>query len=669
MGFLAKELRNSIQSGGSLTAYNDFWYNAIGGGPTKAGVPVNEETAIKYLAVFSCVSLIAGDIASLPLILYQTGKDGSKKRAENERIYDVLKNQPNRNTDSFHWRETGQTHLLTWGNTYSDIKREPRTGEIIELNQIYNPGSIKIKRNRKGIYYEWSNNRLCNEIAEDQGKWGTEKRLKKDMFHLAGFGFNGLVGMSVIGIAREAIALGIAARDYGSLFFGQGIHPSGVFETDKNLGDNAQAFAKNIQKQFGSLGESHKGMVLDNGIKFKQITIPMDDAQFIATRKHQDLDICGMYKVPPHKIGIHGANSNNNNLEQENGSYVSQCLRPWLVRWEQSMNMQLLTPEQRQRGLFFEILAEGLLRGDQAARAAYFDSQWSKGAMSANDINKVENRNPVPGGDQYFVPLNFIPSDMAADFATKEDEPAQKIESKTFRSLSGSIILRDRISKQYYPLFQRAAQEIVNKESLAVKFQVNKQRKSRENRDMQTWLDDFYRKLPDEIKSKIGPVIRSFSEAIQAASAEEMGVDVGISDDLERFINDYTERYAQRHTESSLGQLTALLEEDLDALEERVSEWVEKRADKIASNETVRASNAVYQAVAFGIGLSTVWRIRGKTCPFCRSLNGKRVIRGQSFVKDGQELNPDGAENPMRINGTKHHPPLHRSCDCYLSVF
>jgi HK97 family phage portal protein len=659
MGFLAKELRNSIQSGGSLTAYSDFWYNAVGGGPTKAGVPVNEETALKYLAVFSCVSLIAGDLASLPLILYQTGKDGSKKRATSEPLYDILHNQPNKNTDSLHWRETGESHLLTWGNFYNEIKRNARTDEVTEIIQLPKPGIVQVKQNRKGFYYEWRDPKTNN----------IQKRSRRNIFHIAGFGSNGIMGMSIIGIAREAISLGIAARDYGSLFFGQGTHPAGVFETDKSLGDNKQGFIKDLQKQYGGLGKSHKAMVLEMGMKYKPITIPMDDAQFLDTRKHQDLDICGMYKVPPHKIAIHGANSNNNNLEQENGSYVSQCLRPWLVRWEQAMNMQLLTPEQRQRGLFTEILAEGLLRGDQAARAEYYKSMWSQGAMSANDINKIENRNPVPGGDQYFVPLNFIPSDQAADFLTQSNEPAQKPESKTFRSLSGSILLRDRISKQYYPLFQRAAQDIVNKEALAVKGQVGKNRKNRENRDMQTWLDDFYRKMPDVIKSKIGPVIRSFSEAIQAVSAEEMGIDVGISDDLERFINDYTERYAQRHTESSLGQLTALLEQDLDDLEERVSEWVDKRADKIATNETVRASNAIYQAVAFGIGLSTIWRIRGKTCPYCTSLRGKRIASGGSYVQDGDELNPEGGTGPMKIRGLKMHPPLHQACDCYLSVF
>ncbi len=387
MGFLAKELRNSIQSGGSLTAYSDFWYNAVGGGPTKAGVPVNEETALKYLAVFSCVSLIAGDLASLPLILYQTGKDGSKKRATSEPLYDILHNQPNKNTDSLHWRETGESHLLTWGNFYNEIKRNARTDEVTEIIQLPKPGIVQVKSNRKGFYYEWRDPKTNN----------IQKRSRRNIFHIAGFGSDGINGMSIIGIAREAISLGIAARDYGSLFFGQGTHPAGVFETDKSLGDNKQGFIKDLQKQYGGLGKSHKAMVLEMGMKYKPITIPMDDAQFLDTRKHQDLDICGMYKVPPHKIAIHGANSNNNNLEQENGSYVSQCLRPWLVRWEQAMNMQLLTPEQRQRGLFTEILAEGLLRGDQAARAEYYKSMWAQGAMSANDINKIENRNPGAG--------------------------------------------------------------------------------------------------------------------------------------------------------------------------------------------------------------------------------------------------------------------------------
>ena len=658
MGIFSKLLRGSVIGGGSLTGTDDFWYNAIGG-PTKSGTRVNEETALKYLTVFACVSLISGDIARLPLILYQRSADGSKKRVIDHPLSDILHNAPNPSTTSFNFRESEQLKLLTWGNSYSEIKRGDG-GQVLALVQIPKPGGVKRKKYARGLFYEWV----------DPEK-GIIKKPKKDISHIPGFGFNGIEGMSMISLARETIGLGLATEDFGSLYFGQGTHPAGIYEMDGYLGDNKSDFMKTLREGVAGLGKSHSIMVAEGGAKYKPLTIPLNDAQFLETRKFQKSEIAAMYHVPLHKLGIHDSNTNNNNLEQENSGYVDSCLMHWIVRWEQNIALQLLTLEERRQGFFVEFLVDALLRGDSQARAEYYNKIFQVGGIKPNEIRAKENMNPIDGGDESFVMLNMIPLGMAGDIA-KENNSQPAKEDKSLRAIEyrakNSIILRDRIAKQYYPLFQRAAQDIVNKEGLAVKAQVNKQRKSRENRDMQTWLDDFYRKLPAEIKSKIGPVIRSFSEAIQAAAADEMGTDIGITEDLERFIDDYTKRYAERHTESSLGQLTALLEQDLTALEERVDEWEEKRADKIASNETVRASNAIYQTVAFGVGLSTVWRIRGKTCPYCKSLRGKRVVSGQSFVKDGDEIDPEGGTGPMKIRGLKMHPPLHQGCDCYLGI-
>jgi HK97 family phage portal protein len=634
MGILAKILRSSVIKGGSLPVYDDFWYNAIGG-RTKSGVSINEETALKYLTVFACVSLISGDIARLPLKLYRRNPDESKTRILDHPLSDILHNAPNKDTTSFHFREAAQNHLLLWGNTYAEIKRENYGNRIAGLAQITKPGQMSIKKEKKGVYYEWHD------------KKGKHRKLKKDIFHIAGFGFNGLVGMSMIKLAREAIGLGLAAEEFGSTYFGEGTHPAGIYEMDGFLGDNKEQFVKALKKGYAGLGKSHSIMIAEGGAKYKPLTIPLEDAQFLQTRDHQKIEICGMYHVPPHKIALHGQNSNYNNLEQENAGYVDSCLMHWIVRWEQSIALQLLTPTERKSG--------GLLRGDSQARGEYYNKLFQVGALSPNNILAKENMNPVEGGDQHFVQLNMIPLNMAGTFAQPEDKSLREFRAKS------SILVR---AKQYYPLFQKAAQDIINKEGLAVKKQINQQR--RKQGSMQKWLDDFYRDLPKDIRSKLGPVIKSFSEAIEAATIDEIGVD---TESIEDFVNDYIDHYAERHVDSSLGQLTALLEEDLKALETRVDEWAETRAQKIATNETVRASNAVYQAVAFGVGLSTIWRIRGaKTCPYCRSLNGKRVSSGQSFVKDGEELNPEGAETPMKIRGMKAHPPLHRGCDCYLGI-
>jgi hypothetical protein len=158
-------------------------------------------------------------------------------------------------------------------------------------------------------------------------------------------------------------------------------------------------------------------------------------------------------------------------------------------------------------------------------------------------------------------------------------------------------------------------------------------------------------------------------ESIRDATITEIGTDIDNAE-IDDFINKYIDTYAQRYILSSKGQLAALDRDETDEeINQRADEWHEKRAKKDANNETTRSSNAVYQAVAFAAGMTTVWRIRGaKTCLYCKSLDGKRVSRGQSYVKDGQSLNPEGVEAPMKIRGMKAHPPLHKGCDCYLAI-
>jgi len=632
---------------------------------TATGIKVSEKTALKYLTVFSCITLIAGDIARLPLNLYRKRKDGGKDLVTDHKLYDLLHNAPNPDTTSFNFRETLQGHLLLWGNAYSFIERD-KTNKVKSLWQIADPSQIDVDRIGGQLVYKY----------KVDGKEVTRRR--DQMFHVPGYGFNGLVGMSMISYAREAIGLGLATEEFGGKFFGAGTHLSGVYEMDGYLGKNADAFKKGLKEGFSGLGKSHQVMIAEGGAKYKPLTLPLNDSQFLETRDHQKIEICGMYHVPPHKIAIHGQNSNYNNLEQENASYVDSCLMHWIVRWESAISLQLLSEAERRSGLYFEFMVQGLLRGDSQARAEYYNKIFQVGGITPNQIRAKENMNPVDGGDESFVMLNMVPLSQAKDMQLPDDGPEKTpipekkalfvdfFGEKRAKKMSDakSIQIRDRIQKQYAPLILDAATTIVNRESKAIKKKVESQTRSKEV--VEDFLDDFYKEFPKYINQKMGPVLRSFMGAIADATNSEIQVDgINIDSEMQKYIEIYTER----HISSSRGQMIALLEGSLDGLVTRADEWTEKRPEKIKTDEGVRASSFAFQAVAFGAGLSTVWRIRGpQTCPFCKELNGKRVISGQSFVKDGQELNPDGAENPMRINGTKAHAPLHRGCDCYLSI-
>ena len=317
-------------------------------------------------------------------------------------------------------------------------------------------------------------------------------------------------------------------------------------------------------------------------------------------------------------------------------------------------------------GLFFEFKLDGLLRADAKSRGDFYKTLFNMG-YPLNRILAKENENPVEGGEQGYIQLNMIPLNKAEDLAEAQIDKGSSQRALKNPGEARSVVIRDRIAKRYYPLVKNAAGMVVNREGLAVKKQIEKQRKERAESSMAAWLDDFYRDLPDYIARVIGPVFESFALAIGEAAADEMGIDYD-EDQMIRFARDYIDVYAKRHTSASHGQLVALLDAGLDEVEARVNEWSETRPDKIAANEVVREGSAVFQAAAFVAGLATVWRIRGpSTCPYCRSLEGKRVASGEAFVADGAEIDPAGGTGPMKIYGLKAHPPLHQGCDCYLA--
>lgn len=646
---------------------NDYWYHPVSI-PTSSGVPVSEKEAMKYLTVFACVSLISGDIGRLPLNLYKRRKDGGKDLITDHRLYDLLHNAPNPEMTSFNWREMSQGHLLLWGNHFSYIEKD-KSGKIIALWPKNDPGTIRVRRVGQQLVYEY----------ELDGKM--VRRTRDQIFHIPGFGFNGLVGMSMIALSREAIGMGLAAETFGSNYFSQGTHPSGVLTMEHDLGDNEEKYLKALKTQYTGLGKSHSIMVLQNGEKYQALTVPLEDAQFLETRDHQKIEICGMYHVPPHKIAIHGQNSNYNNLEQENASYVDSCLMHWIVRWESSISLQLLTETERRTGLFFEFLVQGLLRGDSQARAEYYNKIFQVGGITPNEIRSKENMNPIDGGDQSFVMLNMVPLDMAEEIATtpepepeKPPEETQKeIEEKFIKDVKErrndhkrSIRMRDRLARAYRPLIMDAAKAVVSRETKAIKDRIANRAKGSDKEIMTDYLNDFYKKYPAYITKRLGPVLRSYLLVVAEEAFAEIGNKV---ENLDKEINEYIERYSVRHSESSLNQMIALLEGRIEDLETRADEWMEKRPDKIVDDEVVRASSAAYSWVVFGAGLSLVWRIRGaKTCPYCKELNGKKISKGGAFVSAGDELDPNGGDGPMRFFGTKRHPPLHQKCDCYASI-
>ncbi len=358
-------------------------------------IHVNELTAMQTTAVMACVRLIAETVASLPQGVYKRLKNGGKERT-NHYLHDIFNVSPNGTLTSFQFKEMMMAHVLLWGNCYAEIEWDG-SGKIIALHPIP-PDKVQVKKipNTREIYYEVK--------VENQQK----KLPPYAMFHVAGLGFDGLKGFSPIQMAKRTIGLTIAAEQFGENFYKNGTNTGGFFTADSSLSDAAYKRLKaDLDEKYQGLGNAHRAMLLEEGLKFQSIGIPPDDAQFLETRKFQVNEIARLFRVPPHMIGDLDK-ATFSNIEQQSISFVMHTIRPWLERWEQVICLKLLSETERKR-LFTKYIIEGLLRGDTISRYQAYNIGWGKW-LTTNEIREMEDRNPTEGGDTLMYPLNMAPT-------------------------------------------------------------------------------------------------------------------------------------------------------------------------------------------------------------------------------------------------------------------
>ena len=396
-------------------------------GGSSSGKAVTERSAMQMTAVYYCVRILSEAVAGLPLHLYRYNESGGKEKAVDHPLYRLLHDEPNPEMSSFVFRETLMTHLLLWGNAFSQIIRNGK-GEIIALYPLM-PNKMTVDRDENGhLFYSYQ--RSNDEAIGESGRVILKP---SDVLHIPGLGFDGLVGYSPIAMAKNAIGLAIATEEYGAKFFANGAAPSGVLEHPGTLKDPSK-IREAWQSQFGGSQNSGKVAVLEEGMKYTPISISPEQAQFLETRKFQINEIARIFRVPPHMVGDL-EKSSFSNIEQQSLEFVKYTLDPWVVRWEQSIMRTLLSPTEKNE-YFVKFNLEGLLRGDYQSRMNGYAIGRQNGWMSANDIRELENLDLIPdedGGNLYLVNGNMLPLVKAGAFAynpntEKKEDPDEKSE-------------------------------------------------------------------------------------------------------------------------------------------------------------------------------------------------------------------------------------------------
>jgi len=366
------------------------------GSQSISGEIVTEETALTYSAFWNAVNLISGTIASLPCNLMQRKSRGADIYTEST-AYDVMHTRWNPYMTAKVGRQVITAHVLTWGNGYAE-KVVNGLGELIELWPIAPDRVTKIDLIENDLVYTI------------RTKDGPKYLPRRNILHLHGLGFDGFQGYSVVAMARKNLGLGMAMETYGSKFFANGINPGAIIKHDGTV-ENIKEMREALSEAYAGLGNTHRLMLLEDGMDFEEIGVKPEDSQFLQSRQFQITDIARWFNLPPHKLKDL-SKSSFNNIEQEQISFVTDSILPWLIDFEQEYNTQLLTDGQRLKDkLYFNHIVEGLLRADAKSRAQYYALMKRNGFMSINEVREKENLNPREDelADDLWTEINLAP--------------------------------------------------------------------------------------------------------------------------------------------------------------------------------------------------------------------------------------------------------------------
>lgn len=361
-------------------------------------------------AAWACVNLLAGTIASLPLMVYRQ-RGAQREVAADHRLYRVLHDSPNADQTALDFWEFICASLELQGDGFSEIERA-NNGDVIALD-VPIPAEI-VNRRRVGngeIEYSWSLNGRSYRAAQSR------------MLHIRGFGGNPLGGLSTLSHGRQTFGLAMSVERAASATFRNGVRSSGAFQTEKPMNKEQMTESQAaLEEKYAGAMNAGRPLLLANGFKFQPISINPEDAQMLESRAFSVEEICRFFGVPPFMVGhTEKSTSWGTGIEQQTLGFVKFTLRRRLKRIEQALMKQLLTPRDRAEGISIEFNLEGLLRGDSKTRADFYQSGLTNGWRTINEVRALENLPPVEGGDVPRMQMQNVPITEATGLTGEEN--------------------------------------------------------------------------------------------------------------------------------------------------------------------------------------------------------------------------------------------------------
>jgi HK97 family phage portal protein len=446
----------------ALTQYmGDVW------APSSAGVPVSSSTAYGLSTWWGAVSLISWSVARPRMRPFTLAPNDIRRYEDGHPVSKLLNVQPNPNMTALVFRRVVTAHVLVYGNGYAEIEWD-NAGRAKALWPLMPTEVEPVIRGGEITY-------LVR---------GVDTGLRsEDVLHIQGLGFDGLRGYSVLSMARQSLALGLAAQQFGATFFGNGAFPALLASTEQKL---EQPQRDRIRESWNALHQgpdrAHRLAVLEGGLKVEKLTIPPDDAQFLETRQFQREDICAYFNLNPAMLGYNAGNAPGGNYEAQKISFVSDTIAPWWRAWEQEIERKLIGPGLRQVEHEAEELLQYLSMNETRLKnKADAASTLVRAGFDPEDVTDVCGLPPMRFEKPEPPPA---PAPPPADPTPEPAEPDPAVTEA-----------------------QRAL--LVHAIGLLVRIEAGEARRAAEKGRLKAWATDFYPRHQVRLVQSLEPVVRA----------------------------------------------------------------------------------------------------------------------------------------------------------------
>jgi HK97 family phage portal protein len=378
---------------------------------TPSGIRVNADNSMACSAYTACIRVISDAVSSLPLHLFEKLANGGKRKVSDDPLYRVLHTQPNPWQTAQEFRDWMTGLYLHYGASYAEIRTTGRG--LLELWPLHS-SRMEVERLEDGsLRYKYR--------EPDSNRYTTYSQ--EQIFCLRFTTEDGVHPIPTYKLFENVIGLAQALETHAATFFGNNARPGVVLESENPIPvEAAERLREQWERMHRGADRAFRTAILPNGVKAHELSSSNEAAQMLESRAFSVIEVCRIFRVPPHMIQSLDR-STYSNIEVQGTEFVQHCLLPHLKRWEAAIARDLIEDDNR---YFAEHSVSGLLRGDHASRSAYYVSALTHGWMTVNEVRELENLNPIgPEGDQHFVQMNMTTLEKAASEPEPQSEAQQ----------------------------------------------------------------------------------------------------------------------------------------------------------------------------------------------------------------------------------------------------